>query len=267
MSSLAPVDQIDGSFVPATQPGVASVELDGEFVLATPDGRTFSLNATGAIVWRCFDGVATIDELADDVSEAFRAPRDQVAQDVLDLVRQLGRAGLLAGVASQHIVHGPPDAVVLTPGTPVELTLPDLEGRTVSARSLRGQQVLLVNWSPSCGFCSEIAPQLAELGPALRLRDTALVLAASGSAAENRELVEASTLNGTVLLQDGEPLEAFTGQGTPAAYLVDGDGRVASELALGADEVLALARRVAQVPERGDEAAGRPRFLPEPPSS
>src|SRR5947207_5072167 len=35
---------------------------------------------------------------------------------------------------------------------------PDLQGRTIALQDFLGKQVLLVNWSPECGFCDLIAP-------------------------------------------------------------------------------------------------------------
>jgi thiol-disulfide isomerase/thioredoxin len=45
--------------------------------------------------------------------------------------------------------------------------LPDLTGTTKTLEDFRGQQVFLVNWSLTCGFCSRIAPEIAKLQPKL----------------------------------------------------------------------------------------------------
>ncbi|MEJ7584194.1 MAG: hypothetical protein WKF43_08935, partial [Acidimicrobiales bacterium] len=110
-------------------------------------------------------------------------------------------------------------------------------------------RVLLVNWSPGCGFCVRIAGELAEISADLSRRRQRLVLVAAGSVEDNRRLLATSGLAATVLRNEGfEPFEAL---GTPVAYLVDEAGRVASNLALGAIEVMVLARRVAGQDEDG----------------
>jgi thiol-disulfide isomerase/thioredoxin len=43
--------------------------------------------------------------------------------------------------------------------------LPDLSEKMVDLEDFRGKPVLLVNWSPQCGFCDLIAPDLAMLLP------------------------------------------------------------------------------------------------------
>jgi peroxiredoxin len=116
--------------------------------------------------------------------------------------------------------------------------LPDLAGRPVALEDFRGRRVLLVQWSPTCGFCEQLAPELAELQTQLRAHQIELVLVSDGDAKANRRLANRYGLAAAILLQpDSEQVEAFKGQGTPVAYLVDEQGRVAAPLAVGAREV------------------------------
>jgi peroxiredoxin len=129
--------------------------------------------------------------------------------------------------------------------------LPDLAGEEVGLEDFE-TRVLLVHWSPECGFCREIAGDLARLEPDLRRRKTELVLVSYGSPESNRTLLESHGLRCRVLLQpDGGTVEGFARMGTPVAYLLDEKGRVAKPVAVGAREVPELA-----------EAAGRRRRLP-----
>jgi peroxiredoxin len=124
--------------------------------------------------------------------------------------------------------------------------LPDLTGRLHGLDELAGKRALLVHWSPSCGFCEQIASELAALQRGLRNREVELVLASYGDVESNRRLSEAHGLECRVLLLDGSPeLEPFKSLGTPAAYLLDEEGRVAAPLALGAVDVPALTREAA----------------------
>ena len=124
--------------------------------------------------------------------------------------------------------------------------LPSISGGTVALEDFRGKRVLLVNWNPACGFCSEIAADLAVLEPKLRGRNIELLLASSGDAEENRKLAGESGIRAPILLQDEEhSVGAFHGLGTPVAYLLDEQGRVAEPLAFGALEVPELAHALA----------------------
>ncbi|HEX8652853.1 MAG TPA: redoxin domain-containing protein [Pyrinomonadaceae bacterium] len=125
-------------------------------------------------------------------------------------------------------------------------SLPDLAGQTVALEDFRGRRMLIVNWSPQCGFCDMIAPDLAKLQNDLSKRDTQLLFVSSGDADANRKLMEEHGLECPVLLlKEGAELKAFEGMGTPVAYLLDEEGRVAEPIAVGAKEVPELAREAA----------------------
>jgi len=91
--------ELDGSFVPAPRPGVASVEVDGETVIYDVElDSTHLLNPTATVVWCSLDGETTVDQLSEDLAASFGAPMEQVRADILTLLRDLGRVGLLEGV-------------------------------------------------------------------------------------------------------------------------------------------------------------------------
>src|SRR5262245_53031211 len=63
----------------------------------------------------------------------------------------------------------------LSVGTPFPtFKLPHLFGQEVSLEDFRGKKTLLVNWSPQCGFCDLIAPDLAKLKDDLASHNTEL---------------------------------------------------------------------------------------------
>ena len=97
---LVTADRIDGSFVPRRSP-VASVELDGETVLAGGRGQAtyFRLDPVASLVWSCFDGSGSAEEIARDLAAELRAPADVVRDDVVALSRTLGELCFLEGVA------------------------------------------------------------------------------------------------------------------------------------------------------------------------
>ena len=239
---------IDIAFVPSPRPDVTAVVLDGEaVVLGEGASSAYYLDELATLVWNTFDGEATIDELAQDFADVFNAELDVVRQDIVQLAQNIGRAGLLQGIAyeppAEPSFAWPSGVEVGEPIPPFKL--PDAEGQEVGIADLRGRQVLLVNWSPRCGFCTRIAPDLAALQPDLRERGVDLVFITLGDAEENAPMLEENGLYPRLLLGDLGETEVFAGVGTPAAYLVDAEGHAASELTVGADKVPDLARTAA----------------------
>jgi peroxiredoxin len=138
-----------------------------------------------------------------------------------------------AGLAEPPEPEGVPVGAALPP-----FRLPDLTGRTVASDEFIGKRVLLVHWSTSCSFCDTIAADLSGATGKLRKRNTELVLVSSGDAGANHKLAEEHGFDCPVLLDDEDhPVEAFATVGTPAAYLIDEEGRVVEGLVLGADKV------------------------------
>jgi hypothetical protein len=90
-------EAIDESFVARRVADAHTVEVDGEAVLLN-EGRLHLLNATGALVWACFDGDGTIAEIAADISEGLDVPYETVLDDTLAVARELGAEGLLESV-------------------------------------------------------------------------------------------------------------------------------------------------------------------------
>jgi len=244
-------EEIDSSFVPRLRAEVAVVEVDGEAVIL--DERSWELHwldQYGAIVLKCFDGSGNLDELSADIADVFGADPAVVLNDVQGTARRLGGAGLLVGVAKDpeaDYARGPQGVEI---GTEIpSASFADLDGRAVAFEDLVGERLLLVNWSPYCGFCEKITPELAELEPALRNEGVRLVLVSIGEAEDNRKLVQDKGLEALVLVQQDGGWEFFSGLGTPVAYLVDGEGRTESEISFGANEVPRLARAAAGLPE------------------
>ena len=243
-----PADEIDGSFVPTPRPDVTAVVLEGEAVLlAEGSSETHYLDELATLVWGTFDGSASLDELTEDFADAFGADPEVVRNDLVALTQRVGRAGLLVGVAYEQAPEPSfawPTGVEV--GEPIPpFLLPDAAGVQVGLDDLTGHPVLLVNWSPACGFCSLIAPELAELQPELEARGVELVFITLGDPEQNRPLLEEAGLHPRMLFGDDLDVEVFAGVGTPSAYLVDGSGNAASPLTVGADAVPVLARSTA----------------------
>jgi peroxiredoxin/uncharacterized membrane protein YphA (DoxX/SURF4 family) len=117
--------------------------------------------------------------------------------------------------------------------------LPDLNGNLVSLTDFRRQRVLLLFWNPSCGFCEQMLPELKSWEAESRQGGPTLLVVSTGNIDENQALA----LSSPVLLDKTATIGPVFGiHGAPMAVLLDTEGKVASEVAVGAHAVLALAR-------------------------
>jgi hypothetical protein len=91
--------EIDEHFIPCAVPEAHVIEIDGEaVVLDERESRVHVLNATGALLWRCFDGTSTLREVAGEIADAVGMPLEVVVADSVALARKLGAQGLLVDV-------------------------------------------------------------------------------------------------------------------------------------------------------------------------
>jgi thiol-disulfide isomerase/thioredoxin len=119
-----------------------------------------------------------------------------------------------------------------------EVKLPDLEGNAVELADFRGENTLVLFWNPGCGFCQQMLPDLKEWEDASPEDAPRLVVVSAGSEEANKEMGLASPV---LLDQNFATGRAFGASGTPSAVLVDAEGKVASEVAVGAPAVMELA--------------------------
>lgn len=118
------------------------------------------------------------------------------------------------------------------------INLRDLDGNPVDLASGRGHETLVVFWNPSCGFCQRMRPELLAWEQQLQPTAPRLLVVSTGPAEMNR----AQGFRSTLVLDEGFGVgRAFGASGTPSAVLVDAQGRIASEVAVGAPSVMALA--------------------------
>jgi peroxiredoxin len=119
-----------------------------------------------------------------------------------------------------------------------EVKLPDLEGHTVELADFRGEETLVLFWNTGCGFCQQMLPDLKEWEAGAPEDAPRLLVVSAGSEEANREM----GLTSPVLLDQQFAVgRAFGASGTPSAVLVDAEGKVASEVGVGAPAVMELA--------------------------
>jgi peroxiredoxin len=121
-----------------------------------------------------------------------------------------------------------------------EFELPDLAGCRKALADFDGKR-LLIFFNPRCGFCTQMAGDLAAFPTDSTNGRPMPLVVSTGGAQANRALVEEHGIRCPVLLQEQmEVASQYQAHGTPMGYLVDEEGRIASEIAVGAQALLSL---------------------------
>ena len=186
------------------------------------------------------------------------------------LVRQHGRILLRLEALEKGLAARPAEPPRPAPAAPSGLPLgsmapdfelPDLSGARHRLSEFRGRPVLLIFFNPACGFCTGMVPELAALSPGGRNAKPVPLVVSTGGAEANRQLFQTHAIGCPVLLQkEMEVAAQYQAHGTPVGYLLDETGTLASELAVGAAALLALA--TAPAPQGAPEAGHAPPSKP-----
>jgi thiol-disulfide isomerase/thioredoxin len=117
------------------------------------------------------------------------------------------------------------------------MEFPDLDGKRVNLASLRGRRTMLLFWNPTCPYCQGMLEDVKQWEQKRPANAPELLVISSGTPEANRE----QGFRSPVLLDGifGAGV-VFGAGGTPSALVIDEDGKVASEVAIGAPDVLAL---------------------------
>jgi thiol-disulfide isomerase/thioredoxin/uncharacterized membrane protein YphA (DoxX/SURF4 family) len=118
-----------------------------------------------------------------------------------------------------------------------EFSLSDLTGKTLDASAVRGKKTLVTYWSNTCGYCAEMLEDLREWDKTKSAGEPNLLLLSRGKVEENLKLGFDSTI---VLDDEREVVRKLGMEGTPSAVLVDENGKIVSQIAVGATRIWAL---------------------------
>lgn len=118
--------------------------------------------------------------------------------------------------------------------------LPEITGKTLTAQDLQGKPTLITYWSTGCGFCTRMLEELREWDKT-KGQDAPNLLVVSSGEAENHKEME---LVSPIILDNERKLPQELGMtGTPSAVLINENGKVISEVAVGADRIWQLVGR------------------------
>jgi thiol-disulfide isomerase/thioredoxin/uncharacterized membrane protein YphA (DoxX/SURF4 family) len=124
------------------------------------------------------------------------------------------------------------------------LPLPTTEGRFVGLDDYLGDPAVVVFWNVGCGFCQRMIPDLKEIEDEAGDKLSRVLFVSQGDIEANKE----QGLKSKMVIDDGFTMgKAFGANGTPSAIKLDAEGKVASQLAIGADPVLTLIEEVLEL--------------------
>lgn len=168
------------------------------------------INQEGAIASHLAVGDAAIGELVDKI-KAERAERDLL-----------------------YITNG--NQTKLGESVP-EFSLADLHGKQIGAEDFKGRRTLVTFWSTTCPHCSNMMDELKIWEKEKGADEPDLIVFSDGDAETHRAL----QLNAPILLDKNyKTAEKLGMSGTPSAILVDENGKIVSETAIGAGNIWAL---------------------------
>lgn len=177
------------------------------------------------------NGQASNGDAANLASETFR----QKERDVTERARAAGVS--VRDVSESRLNRGGLPAGTHAP----DFTLPDLSGKKRSLKDFRGKRVLLVFSDPDCGPCDALTPRLTELHKQHSTNGVEVLMVSRGERKANRAKAKQHDCEFPVVLQKGwRTSKDYAMFGTPVAYLIDEEGVIAKEVAIGPDAILSL---------------------------
>jgi peroxiredoxin len=158
-----------------------------------------------------------------------------------DLDHRLEISSFFAGREAEQLAaeKAAGEAEGLPVGTPAPaFALQDLDGAEKTLEDYRGAPFVVAFFSDTCGYCLNMAPEIGKVGTK---EDRPLVLISHGEKEKHQEIAAENKWQSDVLIEpDYNLMMAYEVMGTPSGYLVDEQGRIASKIAVGADNVLQL---------------------------
>lgn len=159
---------------------------------------------------------------------------DQAIRDLVDRIKSeidVSQPLLIAPTNGSGAEHLKPGEILPA------FSLPDISNKMISSNELHGKKTLLTYWSTTCGFCDQMLGDLREWEQTKGVDEPDLLLLSGGEAEKHKAL----NLHSTIMLEkEREVSKIFGMDGTPSAVLINENGKIVSEVAVGADQIWSL---------------------------
>jgi peroxiredoxin len=101
------------------------------------------------------------------------------------------------------------------------------DGNEISLNDLKGQNLLLVFWSPTCPYSIKEQVDLKKFADAYRGKITVVAILYKNSSASAAQYKQNENINFTMLLDsDGKVAEKYKIQGTPSHFFINKQGKI-----------------------------------------
>ncbi len=161
------------------------------------------------------------------------ATGDTAIRNLVDKLRNEDLTREFIYFAETNVTGKPPFIGRLVP----DFSLDDLEGRKYTKSDLEGKKTLAIFWSTDCPHCIRMMSEIQEWDKARSPDDVNLIVFSEGDHEPHKEL----GLSSPVLLEKDYKTAIGLGMfGTPSAVLIDEQGRITTETAIGAPNIWAL---------------------------
>jgi len=169
---------------------------------------------------------------ADGTVASRAAVGDKAIREMMEMIKtQIDDAGLLLiGNGDRHLSQK------LGEDLP-EFFEPDVFDKMVASQDLRGKKTLVTFWSLTCGYCDQMLDDLRDWDKARGVDEPNLLLISQGEIEPHRQL----NLQSPIILDEDRRISKELGMsGTPSAVLINEDGKIVSETAVGAEGIWTL---------------------------
>ena len=113
----------------------------------------------------------------------------------------------------------------------------DVFDKLVASEDLRGKKTLIAFWSLTCGYCQQMLDDLRDWDKTRGADEPNLLLISEGESEPHRKL----DLQSPIILDKDRKISNELGMnGTPSAVLINEDGKIVSETAIGAQKIWTL---------------------------
>jgi peroxiredoxin len=197
--------------------------------------------AVGWLAWQLLRQNGRILLRLDDIEERLHELESGEAQEVAET--SLAEEAKASRFGNRSLARSRINRSGLKAGTPApEFRLPRLDGGELSLEEFRGHQLLLIFSDPHCGPCNALAPALQKFHR--EHPELAMLMISRGEPKENRAKVKEHGLSFPIVLQQQwEISRLYAMFATPIAYLIDGQGVIAADVAVGIEAIQGLMMR------------------------